>query len=380
MRLGMLTASLSPKGGGVAYAVNALSQTLRASSIDVSVFATADAPFCLVPGLVQKPTRGPSAFGFTPGLSGELAAADLDLLHVHGLWMYPSVLAQKWASAKRKPHIVSPHGMLEPWALANSRWKKRGAWTLFERANLARAPCLHALTESEALDMRRMGLKNPIAVIPNGVDIPPDDIEPRRPTWLHGDGRALLLYLGRIHPKKGLVPLIEAWRDLAQRRNVTQRWVLAIAGWDDGGHLQMIEAAIRAGSLEGDILLPGPLYGEAKETALRHARAFILPSLSEGLPIAVLEAWSYGRPVFMTRACGLPEGFQRGAALEISADPCALAGALADGLEDDRALSAAGARGRELAERKFAWSRVAADMAAVYRWLTGAGPRPATVL
>jgi glycosyltransferase involved in cell wall biosynthesis len=217
-------------------------------------------------------------------------------------------------------------------------------------------------------------------VIPNGVDMPPADTEFRRPPWLHGDGRDLLLYLGRIHPKKGLVPLIEAWQDLAQRRNVTQRWVLAIAGWDDGGHLQALEAAIRAHSLERDILLPGPLYGEAKETALRHARAFILPSLSEGLPIAVLEAWSYGRPVFMTRACGLPEGFQNGAAFEISADPCALADALADGLEDDRALSAAGARARELAARKFAWSRVAADMAEVYRWLAGTAPRPATVL
>jgi poly(glycerol-phosphate) alpha-glucosyltransferase len=307
-------------------------------------------------------------------------AADLDILHSHGLWMYPSVVARKWASRNGKPHVVSPRGMLDPWALANSRWKKRIAWSLFEHGNLSNAACLHALTEAEAEAMRRVGLRNPIAVIPNGVDAQPDTGDLRSPDWLRGDGRALLLYLGRIHPKKGLLPLIVAWKALARRSDLTRRWVLAIAGWDDGGHLAAIDAAIRAHSLERDILLPGPLYGEAKDAALRHACAFILPSLSEGLPVAVLEAWSYGLPVFMTGACGLPEGFREEAALEISAEPNAMAATLADGLGDAAALSAAGARGRALAQRKFAWSRIAADMADVYRWLAGSAPRPSTVL
>jgi poly(glycerol-phosphate) alpha-glucosyltransferase len=359
---------------------------MRREGCDVSVFAVEDrfsgrdAAEWTDVALRLHPGRGPGSLGYSPGLAASVTAADLDILHSHGLWMYPSVVARKWASRNGKPHVVSPRGMLDPWALANSRWKKRIAWSLFEHGNLSNAACLHALTEAEAGAMRRVGLRNPIAVIPNGVDAPPDTGDPRSPEWLRGDGRALLLYLGRIHPKKGLLPLVEAWKALARRSDLTRRWVLAIAGWDDGGHLAALDAAIHAHSLERDILLPGPLYGEAKDAALRHARAFILPSLSEGLPVAVLEAWSYGLPVFMTGACGLPEGFREEAALEISVEPGAMAATLADGLGDAAALSAAGARGRALAQRKFAWNRIAADMADVYRWLAGSAPRPSTVL
>jgi glycosyltransferase involved in cell wall biosynthesis len=367
MKVGMLTASLSQQGGGVSYAVNALSRSLPASSVDVSLFG----------GL---PTRGPSGFAFMPGMLPAMHAADLDILHVHGLWMYPSIAGRKWSSAKGRPHIVSPHGMLDPWALANSRWKKRLAWTLFEHGNLARAACLHALTEAEALAMRRIGLTNPIAVIPNGIDMPSARPDWPPPDWLRCDDRKLLLFLGRLHPKKGLLQLAESWARLAKRSDLTKRWVLAIGGWDDGGHLRSLEAAIRAHGLESDILLPGPLYGEAKEVALRHARAFVLPSLSEGLPIAVLEAWSYGLPVFMTQACGVPEGFDRGAAFEISVDPGAMADTFASTLGDAAALSAAGARGRELARQRFEWAHIAAEMTDVYRWLAGSAPRPTTIL
>ena len=123
---------------------------------------------------------GPRAFGYAPELSRALDAARLDLVHTHGLWMYPSVAAAwRWATRWKRPLVVSPHGMLEPWAVRNSAWKKRIAGWLFENRHLRRAACLHALNDAEYEAIRAYGLTNPVAVIPNGVDLPEPGGSPR---------------------------------------------------------------------------------------------------------------------------------------------------------------------------------------------------------
>jgi poly(glycerol-phosphate) alpha-glucosyltransferase len=136
-----------------------------------------------IPGVktILGNTVGPVSFGFSPKLKQRLAAEVNGrwIIHSHGLWMYPGVAARKLAKASGFPWVVSPHGMLEPWALENSRWKKRLAALIFENRNLRSADCLHALCEAEARNMRHYGLRNPIAVIPNGVDL--EDFSPLPP-------------------------------------------------------------------------------------------------------------------------------------------------------------------------------------------------------
>jgi glycosyltransferase involved in cell wall biosynthesis len=317
--------------------------------------------------------RGPRVFGYAPELSRALHLKNPDLLHIHGLWIYPSVAAIRWAG-KGRPYVVSPHGMLDPWALNHSRLKKQISAALYENRHLRGAACLHALNHAEAEAMRAYGLKNPICVIPNGVELPvgPEAMSSR-------EGKHNLVYLGRLHPKKGLPLLVEAWCRV-QRRAEESGWHLMIAGWDQLGHQSELEALARKLHSGSSIEFVGPRFGEAKAALFREASAFVLPSLSEGLPMTVLEAWSWGLPVLMTTNCNLPEGERFGAAIAVEADTDAICGALSKLFAMDRVeCEAMGARGRRLVREQFRWPRIAQQMTEVYDWVLGRGPLPVCV-
>jgi poly(glycerol-phosphate) alpha-glucosyltransferase len=174
-------------------------------------------------------------------------SAKADLVYCAGLWKYPSFLSLQWARGTRKPLVVAPHGMLDSWALNQSRGRKRLARLLYQNAQLEIAGCIRALCEAEARGIRKLGLKNPICIIPNGIDLPQSETQGagreaesakrQAPGAERIAQRKVLLYLGRIHPKKGLVDLLRAWRlALANSPSTAQEWVLAIAGWDQSRH------------------------------------------------------------------------------------------------------------------------------------------------
>ena len=298
--------------------------------------------------------------------------------------MYPSLASLRWSrrGRERRSYVVSPHGMLDPWAVRNSRLKKRLVAWWFEDAHLAGAACLHALADSEARAIRSYGLRNPICIIPSGVDLPDD--EPRAPPpWAaEADGRRVLLYLGRLHPKKGLLNLVRAWAAVqADPSAVAGDWVLVIAGWDQGGHEAKLRRLIDELGAARTIRLVGPQFGDRKTASLAFADAFVLPSVSEGLPIAVLEAWSFGLPVLMTDACNLPEGFAAGAALRTGTDALPMAEALRALMAvSDADRQAMGARGRSLVQERFAWPTIAKQTSSVYEWVLGGGPPPACIV
>lgn len=271
--------------------------------------------------------------------------------------------------------------MLEPWALRNARWKKRIAAFLYENQHLREAACLRALSKAEAHSIRACGLRNPICVIPNGVDLPEQtENSPATPQNVpfrqFAEGRKVLLYLGRLHPKKNLANLIRAWNEtFNSQRWKSDCWVLAVAGWDQGRY----ETELRHIAIVPSIPFLGPRFGGEKSECYRACDAFILPSLSEGLPMAVLEAWAYAKPVLMTPECNLPEGFSAEAALRIGPRPQEIARGLrqlAEMSDDDRRTM--GARGRDLVARRFSWPRIGEEMRAVYEWVLG-GEMPDTV-
>jgi poly(glycerol-phosphate) alpha-glucosyltransferase len=268
--------------------------------------------------------------------------------------------------------------MLDAWAIRHSRWKKEIAARLYENAHLHGASCLHALCEAEADAIRSVGFTNPIAVIPNGVALPEITTDRGIAPW-HGripHSSNVMLFLGRLHPKKNLTALIDAWPQNSEAKN----WHLVVAGWDQGNYQQTLECAIRERKLSDRIHLIGPLFGHEKERALRHAHAFVSPSLSEGLPMAVLEAWSYQLPVLKTDACNLPEGFEALAAARLSLDPSEMAHDLRNFLNKDMTeLQQMGRNGRQLVESQFSWSSVARAILAVYDWLVNGAERPSTI-
>jgi poly(glycerol-phosphate) alpha-glucosyltransferase len=303
--------------------------------------------------------------------------AELDVLSVHGMWKYCSVASQRWHRQTGRPYMVHPHGMLEPWAVRNAMWKKRIAALLYENQHLRGAACLRALSEAEAQSIRSYGLRNPICVIPNGVDLP--DLRASN-AKTQSRNRKTLLYLGRLHPKKNISNLIRAWNEtFSSQGSSSDRWVLAIAGWDQCGYeAQLRQLTTQLGLLTSVIFL-GPQFGADKTQCYRDCDAFILPSLSEGLPMAVLEAWSYAKPVLMTGECNLPEGFESDAALRIGTTPEEIAvglNVLREMSDNDR--SQMGNRGRALVATRFSWPQIGEQMRAVYDWMLD-GEMPNTV-
>lgn len=383
MKVGMLTASMSSAGGGVASAIAALADGLSGLGDAVEIFASASDPSVEEStsrsgvALRVLPVVGLGSFGFQPGLGQALERAKPDILHLHGLWMYPSVAAMRWSGS---PRIISPHGMLDPWALRNSGWKKQIAGAVYERRNLDGAACLHALCKAEALAIRRYGVRGHVAIVPNGVDCAPAERSYPKPEWMERipEAARILLFIGRIHPKKGLPALLDAFHLL--KGNESEGWHLVIAGWDQVDHQSELVAKTQELGLAGRVHFIGPQFGVEKFATFAAADAFILPSLSEGLPMAVLEAWSFAMPVLMTPECNLPEGFDADAALQIGTAP----DSIADGLRrlfrmDDHGRMELGARGRRLVSERFEWSRIAKQMHALYDWILGGGEKPGFV-
>jgi len=294
--------------------------------------------------------------------------------------MYPSLAAVRW-SVGAKPYVISPRGMLDAWALNNSGWKKWVASRLYEDAHLGGAACLHALCDAERDAIRAYGLTNPVCVIPNGVDLPtvPSSV---RPEWEDAipSGAKVLLYLGRIHPKKGLFILLHAWHLAIRNNAISDDWFLVIVGWDQGGHQEQLRTLARDLGIDDRLHFAGPQFGDAKQASYERAQAFVLPSFSEGLPMVVLEAWAHGLPVLMTPQCNLPIGFERGAALAMETevdDAARCLGELSAMSEDSR--RSMGVRGRELVAAHFTWSAVSDQMRQVYAWVLGKSEQPAFV-
>lgn len=400
MKTAFLIDSMSRKAGGVQLSLQCLSRALVERGELGRVFSVKDehseadlAGWDPVP-VSLSPSLGPRRFGYAPDMTRELEGFSPDLVEVHGLWTYTSRVSQRWHRKTGRPCFIHPHGMLDPWAVRHSGWKKTLVAHLFENRHLSEAGCLRALCRAEADAIRSYGVRVPIAVIPNGIDLPethePEDrkTEPR--------DRKTLLYLGRLHPKKGLPNLIRAWSNKA-----TDDWQLVIAGWDEGGHEKELQQLCRELGLSfsinspgelptenedlktkgrGSLTFTGPVFGEAKEALLRSAEAFVLPSFSEGLPMTVLEAWAHRLPVVMTDACNLSEGFAAEAAIRV--EPTA--SSVAEGLASLFALAdsereAMGTAGHRLIEDRFLWASIATQASLVHDWLVGGGTKPGFV-
>jgi glycosyltransferase involved in cell wall biosynthesis len=315
------------------------------------------------------PRVGPKKFAFAPELVGGLERINPDLVHSHGVWTFTTIAASRWSRRNSKPYVASVHGMLEPWSLQQSSLKKRIARWLYQDTLLHKAGALRATSDMEADNIRSAGFNNPIAVVPNGVVLPdPPELSPRpssRPVR-----RAL--FMSRIHPKKGLMNLIAAWKQLQPRG-----WELDIVGPDEKGYAYEVRAAIAASGLEDSIRVIGPVWGAERFHYYWEADLFVLPSFSENFGLVVAEALACDVPVITTK--GLPwEDLERnhcGWWIEIGVAPLVEALRAATEMSDSQ-RSEMGARGRRLIAEHYNWDSSAKKMTDVYRWLVGKGAQP----
>lgn len=323
---------------------------------------------------------GPKNFGFSTDIYDQIVKIKPDVVHTQTIWMYLSHANKDYHKKTGTPYVVAPRGMLDPWQLKQSAFKKKLALMWYENKHLHQASCMHALAQDEYDSIRKFGLKNPVAILPNGVDLPV--IDPTRAPnvrWENKEGRKTLIFLSRVHAKKGLENLLQAW---ALTNPATHNWQLAIAGeTKDTAYVQLLTDMVKNLNIGDTVQFIGGQFGQNKQDAFLHADAFTLPSFSEGLPMAVLEAWSYRLPAVITQFCNLPEGFTHNAAIKIETNPDSIAEGfkkLFSMTDEERAVM--GNNGFDLVKSKFTWHTIAGNTLSLYKWLTGDGAKPEFVL
>jgi glycosyltransferase involved in cell wall biosynthesis len=373
-------AGLDPAHGGPSYVAPRLCQALAAAGGEARLISVGEAGACDIPPDDKGSRRFPPDWTGVPfvrelrcssGLTRALRelAAKVDVVHDHGLWLMPNVEAGRAAQHARKPFIVTPHGMLSSTALSFSRLKKRVVWALLQGDVVRRAACIHVSSEQEYNEIRDFGLRNPIAIIPNGIDIPELDSHSTAAT----DAGRIVLSLGRIHPKKGLDRLVRAW---ARVEFAHPEWRLRIVGPDELGHASEL-AALAADLKTQRVSIEGPAAGATKAAAYRDADLFVLPTLNENFAITVAEALAAGTPVIATK--GAPwHGLEcEGCGWWIDHGVEPLVATLAEAMDMERGvLRSKGAKGRAWMKRDFSWDRVAYDMLDLYLWLSSGGQPP----
>jgi glycosyltransferase involved in cell wall biosynthesis len=298
------------------------------------------------------------------------AVGTADVVHNHGLWLMPNIDAGWISRRTRKPLIVAPRGMLGAAALRFSRVKKTVFWHLLQKRVLAGAGCLHATSEQEYHEIRAVGLRAPVAIVPNGVDIPA--LSPCR-----SPGRArTLLYLGRLHPKKNLDVLIRAWAWLEPTH---PDWQLQIVGPSEKGYIDRLRALARAERAQR-VIFEGPRFGADKLEAYRAADIYVLPTLNENFAMTVAEALAAEVPVIATKGSPWSALESEGCGWWINHGEEPLAAALSAAMHmPSEQLRAMGMRGRQWMAREFAWEPIGRMMLQVYEWLARGAPAPSCV-
>jgi glycosyltransferase involved in cell wall biosynthesis len=366
-------ASLTEASGGPARTVRDLSEALARGGARVTIVAAhdgSDAPLVRAdPALVTTrlvPVRrrlGVPTYAMAPVLA-ELATGGPTLVHDNGLWSPAHIAATAAARRLALPLVISPHGMLEPWALAWHGRRKRLALATYERRFLAEVSGLLATAPSEAAAIRALVPGPPIATIANGVACPPD-VPDRRD---HDTPQPrTLLFLSRLHPKKNLPGLVAAFASIAA---AFPDWTLVMAGPDEGGHAAVLAATIARLDMSRRIDLRGAVAEADKAALFAACDLFVLPSFSENFGIVVAEALAAGVPVVASTGTPWAVLADQACGWQAGTEPAALAAVLADAMRLPAAeRRAMGKRGHALVKGAFGWDGIAARMRSFYDWL-----------
>ena len=390
MDVAFVTGRLNYEASGVTRIMCDLANALSVHGACVTTYAALHAGGPKPPvHLLKPPGRFIAERGYwlgglsmSPKLRNVLfdAVRNVDIVHAHSMWMLPTHYAASAARRFKKPVMLTAHGALEPWAIARSRWKKRPVAWWWQDRDLRDAACIQVNTPAEISGVRAYGLANPIAVLPNGVDLAPFDSTPEGGGFLEYypelRGKRIVLFMSRLHEKKGLSHLIDAWQPVSRDH---RDWHLVLAGPDDGFEQ---DARQRVGDLglSKSITFTGALQGARKLQAFAAAEAFALPSFSEGFSMAILEAMAASLPVLLTPGCNFEEVSKCGAGIEVDPNAKDTERGLRNLIEMSNAQREdMGRRGRNLIEQSYSWDAIARQFLSLYRWLISGGSAPSFV-
>lgn len=374
MRILHVIATLEAESGGPAKACLEMAAAVARLGHEVDIFTTdwrsrapSDGATPVVYGhgrLKTYPVTHPRIWKTSPGLKRALdvEAKNYDLLHVHSLYLFHNYAAAAAAERAGKPYIVRPHGLLDPYIWRRHRLRKSVMELAFQNRALARAAAIHYTSEDERRISEPHAQGAPGLVIPLGVHAPASQPAARP----HPDR---VLFLSRLHPKKGLDLLIPAFAALHRLRPGAE---LVVAGPDDGS-LHATRALVASHGLDACVSFPGMLVGDAKDRAFAEAGLFVLPSYSENFGIAVAEAMAAGLPVIVSDQVNIHDDIAAArAGLVVPCDSDRLADAMARLLGDPDGAARMGRNGAALVASKYGWPAIGAQLAETYRRLIDA--------
>ena len=369
-----LTGSIDPAVGGPAYSIPGLCTALRNVGVEVDLLTLRDPRG----GLITAPRhefemRGPAKLGHSPAmwrwLAERIAQGYVDVTHSHNLWQMPSLYPERARRIWGTPQVVSPRGTLTAYSMSTGSRMKALWWPLIQKPALRQVALFHVTAVSEIEDLRRLGLRQPSAFLPIGLYIP---------KWCElptVDSRTIL-FLGRLHPEKGPMELVDAWAKIHECR---PDWRLRLVGPDPIGYRAEIERHVAARSIPRVEFAP-PVYGDAKFAALREASVYVLPSPTENFGVTVAEALAVGVPVIANYGAPWVTLKTEGAGWWIphGVEPLAQAVMEATG-RDSAQRRAMGLAGRAYVGRNLGWTSIGQRMADAYAWILGRGERPSCV-
>jgi len=371
--------SIYAEASGISYCVPKLCDALVAQDVKVELDVLAPVPEAFFHTYeIHAHHAWPFVrrLGISPRMRRELAAAakTAQIMHNHSLWMLPNIYPVSAVKRTQCRLITSTHGNLSEYMLGRSRWLKRMVWALGQGSVLRNSACLHATAEMEYYDIRRKGLFAPVAIIPNGIEIPPEQkrfnnvCEPRR-----------LLFLSRIHPQKGIDILLRAWARIERQY---PGWELYIVGQEDdnGKYLLQLQALAKVLRIER-VTFPGPAYGYEKSQTYWSAELFVLPTHSENFGLTVAEALAHGVPTIVSKGAPWPELEKKkcGWWIDIGVEP--LTECLQEALtKSSEELFEMGTRGRQWMKHDFSWGSVGKKMKLTYEWLLGKTDKPVWII
>ncbi len=372
--------SMSPSWGGPAIVASELtSELVRRGVICEIVTAhghrvgTGQVPTPGVP-ITSFATELPARFwtGYSREMTRFMRArtGSFDLIHVHEIWHYPAFAAFYAARRHKLPYVVTIHGELSDWGLRQKALKKR----LYRLCELDRrlneAGSLHAITSTEKEQILKLGYKAPVLIAPNGINPSIFEALPSPARFLQRfpalKGKRVVLFLGRLHLKKGLDILARSFSMIARQ---FEDAILLVAGPDKFGTRENMESILRSNGLLGRAVFTGLLTGEDKLAAMNYADLFVLPSHSDVLGIAVMEAMAARLPVIITSGCEFPEVSERAAGLVVEADDASVAVAISRLLADENLRKRMGQQGNKLVNERYTWQATADTIVGLYTGL-----------
>ncbi|MGZ0656211.1 glycosyltransferase [Coraliomargarita sp. W4R53] len=358
MNILITTEALSSEIGGPYYTINALAGVLaaRGHAVTLLYLDIGDEPNLLKPDAVdevvvpayRKRILGQNfAWGLKRRILSEIKLREIDVMIDNGIWLfnnYQSVMAAKLAQI---PIVVAPRGLLESGAMQYRSLKKKIAWCCYQRRALQQVDMFHACSPKEVDSIRALGFDQPVALVPNGVNLPTLDHVARADV----QQERCALFLSRVHETKGVIELVESWA-----RVKPLGWVLNIAGTGPSEYRMKLAAKILELKMSASIRLTGPLYGEDKCKAFESAELFILPTYTENFGVVVAEAMSYGLPVITTTGAPWAVLNEKKIGWWIHLEPDCLDSAIQTATNLSRyELRAMGGRGRSEIESDFTW-------------------------